>query len=237
MWLIARYQPTTLFSLKPAWVTSTGGKSLLLPTPFSIKMALLDAIYRVEGAGTAKTIWPEIRSATVALQGPEQIVVINTFTRILKPRRNPALPGTAHAGPLQKSIGYREYVQFEGVIGIGLGLEDEKNMERLINGLLQINYLGKRGGFVQLLTRPEIVTDLPLGFISVPGMAGAEGFSINGVLQQLDDCGPKMTFDHANIYSGKGIKLGQERILRHVVLPYRLVRSSKSYSYYERIDN
>jgi hypothetical protein len=45
-----------------------------------------------------------------------------------------------------------------------------------------------------------------------------------------------LTFDHANIYSGKGIKLGKERILHHVVLPYRLVRSSKSYSYYERID-
>jgi hypothetical protein len=35
----------------------------------------------------------------------------------------------------------------------------------------------------------------------------------------LDDCGPKMTFDHANIYSGKGIKLGKERILHYVVLP------------------
>lgn len=69
--------------------------------------------------------------------------------------------------------------------------------------LLQVNYLGKRGGFVQM----------------------------------LDDCGPKMTFAHADIYSGKGIKLGQERILHHVILPYRLVRSSKGYSYYERIDN
>ena len=45
-----------------------------------------------------------------------------------------------------------------------------------------------------------------------------------------------MTFDHANIYSNKNIRLGKERILRHVVLPYRLARSSKSYSYYERIE-
>ncbi|HRV95730.1 MAG TPA: hypothetical protein P5526_26485 [Anaerolineae bacterium] len=45
-----------------------------------------------------------------------------------------------------------------------------------------------------------------------------------------------MTFDHTNIYSGKAIKLSRERILHHVVLPYRLVRSSKGYSYYERID-
>jgi len=45
-----------------------------------------------------------------------------------------------------------------------------------------------------------------------------------------------MTFAHADIYSGKSIKLGHERIHHHIVLPYRLVRSSKSYSYYERIE-
>jgi hypothetical protein len=53
----------------------------------------------------------------------------------------------------------------------------------------------------------------------------------------LDDCGPKMTFEHADIYSGKRITLGKERVLHHVVLPYRLTRSSKSYSLYERIDH
>ena len=59
-----------------------------------------------------------------------------------------------------------------------------------------------------------------------------EGF--NGTLQMLDDCGPQMTFDHADIYSGKRITLGKERILRHIVLPYRLARSSRGYSLYQR---
>ena len=35
--------------------------------------------------------------------------------------------------------------------------------------------------------------------------------------------------------SGKRITLGKERVLRHVVLPYRLVSSSKGFSYYECI--
>ena len=43
MWMVARYAPTALFSLKPAAATSSGGKTLICPTPFSIKMALLDA--------------------------------------------------------------------------------------------------------------------------------------------------------------------------------------------------
>ena len=41
--------------------------------------------------------------------------------------------------------------------------------------------------------------------------------------------GPKMTFEHADIYSGKRITLGKERVLRHVVLPYQLTRSSRSF--------
>jgi hypothetical protein len=52
----------------------------------------------------------------------------------------------------------------------------------------------------------------------------------------LDDCGPDLTFDKADIYSDKKIKLGKERILRSVSLPYRLVRSSRAYGLYQRID-
>ena len=42
-----------------------------------------------------------------------------------------------------------------------------------------------------------------------------------------------MTFEHADIYSNKRITLGKERILRHIVLPYTLTRSSRSFSLYE----
>ena len=46
MWLIAEYQPVSLFSLKNSLATSSGGKSLLVPTPYAFKMALLDAACR-----------------------------------------------------------------------------------------------------------------------------------------------------------------------------------------------
>ena len=49
----------------------------------------------------------------------------------------------------------------------------------------------------------------------------------------LDDCGESLTFQRANIYSSERITMGKERILRHVVLPYQLTRSSRSYSWYQ----
>jgi hypothetical protein len=237
MWLIAEYQPVGLFSLKHALATSSGGKSLLVPTPFALKMALLDAACRLWGVTKAKTLWPALRDLPVALRPPERAVVTNLFTKILKPRRNPAKPGTRHAGPLGKTIAFREYVWGKGNLSIALEVRESEQISTISDLFLQINYLGKRGGFVQLLRQPEAVNNLPEGFARLNPTESQVVFDSRGLLQILDDCGPEMTFEHANIYSGKRITLGKERILHHVVLPYRLARSSKSYSLYERIDN
>ncbi len=236
MWLIAEYQPTALFSLKPAWATSSGGKSLLTPTPYAIKMALLDAACRTAGVAAARATWPWLRDLVVALRPAESVVVTNLFTKILKPHHNsaPARLGTQHAGPLGKTIAFREYVYFDGVLGIALDGE-AGNLPHLAQWLLQVNYLGKRGGFVQLLAPPVSADVLPADFVVVDGDHNRP-FLADGIVQQLDDCDPSLTFDKADAYSGKGVKLGKERVVRHIVLPYRLVRSSKSFSLYERIE-
>ncbi len=234
MWQIAEYQYTALFSLKPAWATSSGGKSLLVPTPYAIKMALLDAACRTVGVEEAEKAWLWLRELVVALHPPERIVVTNLFTKVLRPRRNEAEPGTQHAGPMGKTIAFREYVYSDGSLGIALS-GPSVDQKLLTDWLLQVNYLGKRGGFVQLTNPPHVVDVIPPGFILLDCSA-SESFLANGIIQQLDDCDPTLTFEKVDIYSNKSIKLGQERVLRHIVLPYRLVRSSKSFSYYERID-
>ncbi len=232
MWLIAEYQPVGLFSLKNALATSSGGKSLLVPTPYALKMALLDAACRLWGVREAKAVWPTLRDLPVALRLPERAVVTNLFTKILKPRRNPARPGTPDAGPLGKTIAFREYVWAEGKLGIALELDGGDKLSEMTELLLQINYLGKRGGFVQLLRPPKVADELPGEFILVNPSESQVNFDSRGLMQMLDDCSPQMTFEHADIYSGKRVTLGKERVLHHVVLPYRLVRSSKSYSFY-----
>ena len=44
MWLAVSYQPTSLFSLKLSSATNSAGKSLPVPSPYAVKMALLNAI-------------------------------------------------------------------------------------------------------------------------------------------------------------------------------------------------
>ncbi|MBO9311366.1 MAG: hypothetical protein J7465_03900, partial [Chloroflexus sp.] len=103
----------------------------------------------------------------------------------------------------------------------------------LSTALINITYLGKRGGFVQLLQAPEYKEVLPPDFISLtqPGM----NFPLDGTLQVLDDCDDKVSFEKVNVYDQTKKLSKDDRQPRHVVLPYRLRRSSKSFSWYERI--
>src|SRR2546421_9228349 len=87
MWATAVFHKVSLFSLKPADTTSTGGRSLLIPTPFSIKMALLDVALRAYGVSAGAELFPTIRDLAIAMSLPQRIIVNNCFVRILKPRR------------------------------------------------------------------------------------------------------------------------------------------------------
>ena len=235
MWVIAQYEATALFTLKPASATSSGGKSLLVPTPFSIKMALLDVACRLEGLRQAEIAWEWLAALPVAVSPARHAVVNNTFTKVLKPRRNPAEPGSQHAGFFGKSIAYREYVYLDGTLGIAVETASDDQAERLARWLVNINYFGKRGSFVQLLELPRISSDLPDGYI--PLDRDVTSFAPDSLLTQLDDVGEKLTFAHANIYTDKRITLGKERTLHHVALPYRRAASSRSYTHYERSDD
>jgi hypothetical protein len=224
MWTIARYQPTAFFSLKPHMATSSGGKTLIVPTPFAVKTALLDAAIRTQGLAQGKALFPDIRMLEIAVQLPRQIVVNNTFNRILRAARSPS-PGQ---WPYQRTIGFREYVQFGGPLALAFrGLTDE-----LTPLLAQVNYLGKRGGFIQLLSAPETIDDLADDFtLLTEGINGA--FPL-GTLQMVDDWGEKLTFERLNIYSEKRITTGKHRVFHHVVLPHEPVRSSRGFTLYER---
>jgi|SRR5579859_3025789 len=235
MWIVAFYEATALFSLKPATATSSGGRTLLIPTPFAIKMALLDVIIRTRGVAVGEDAWPILATTTVAIRPARRLVVNNTFTKIVKPRRKPAEPGTAHAGPLQKTIGYREYVYMDGPFGLALQIDDYVSIDNWQQWLAGIQSLGKRGSFVQLLGIPEPSEMLPQGFVLLDGTL-PETYSITSLMQEVDDSAPTLTFGRVNVYSEEKIELGKHRLLRTALLPYRRVKSSRAYTLYQATD-
>jgi hypothetical protein len=234
MWTIAEYQPTTFFSLRPYTATSSGGKSLIVPTPFAIKMALLDAAIRTQGIERGRALFPALRDLRIAVRLPRHILVNKTFARILRLKEIKTKADEKEAAmtqamadrqwPFQRTIGFREYVQFGGPLTLafqGMPLEELKPL------LTQVNYLGKRGGFLQLIGIPQEVEEMAGFTILTEGVNGA--FPL-GTLQMVDDCGPRLTFEQVDVYN-KGTR--PDRVFHHVVLPHRPVRSSRGFTLYE----
>src|SRR6266699_2675723 len=188
MWVIAVYHQVSLFSLKPSDTTSTGGKSLLVPSPYSIKMAVLDAAIRAYGVRIGSEVFTLLRESAIALSPPPYIIVNNCFVRIQKRRRPKSRKERASGkrteegttslledeegegeeeaageglGPYGRSISFREYVQYSGPLGLALQVSESDKAARLSQLLPLINYLGKRGGFFQLDNLPFIRELLP----------------------------------------------------------------------------
>lgn len=239
MWLIAEYHPASLFSFRSGIATSSGAKTLFLPTPFAIRMALLDAAIRTYGAESGPEAFEWIKRLSIAVRPPERVVVTNLFAKVLKPSRKDE---AKHS--MARTIAFREYAHLEGNIGLAFCVSEEQ-VEQLSALLAQINYFGKRGSFFQLLRAPYIAAVLPLDFVLLDGiyiqgtqLKGAQqGTFAPGLVQIMDDWGETLTFAKANIYCEEEIKVGTDRVRKTIVLPYRLVRASKGYSYYERLSS
>lgn len=237
-WLIARYQPVSLFSLKPGEATSTGGKSLLVPTPFAIRTALLDISIRVRGIAHGPEAFDHIKALRLALRPPQRAAVTSLFAKVLKPERDPEGRGRA----MQQTIAFREYVHLAGTLELALGGEPA-DLQQVALLLPQLSYLGKRGSFLQLLTLPEMIetpeNQPPAGFTALVAWdetgkedAAPPAFPM-GCIQRLDDWGPELTFERVNVYLSDKIRPGRDRIRFDVVMPCRLVRAGRGFAVYE----
>ncbi|TCP55766.1 hypothetical protein EV586_103420 [Tumebacillus sp. BK434] len=227
MWLLTTYRHTALFSLRSSMATSSGGKTNLVPSMYSVKMAILDASFRMGLDGA--DIFPWVRDLEIRFEPPAHAVVNNSFIKVLSEPKTKDPEGL----PFISSVGYREFVSFEGDLCIAIcvdGLEGDK-LSTLKSILLHINYLGKRGSFVQVVEQ-EMQDELRHTFSVVLGERSTTSSVV--MVQYLDDMGATATFESINSYSDVKNTLGRDRVMRIVFLPYRIKSSSRGYTVYSR---
>lgn len=242
-WLWLRYTPVSLFSLRSTYSTNKGGKTLLLPTPYSIKMALIDATFRMSSAATgdqpARNLFDAIKWRLIRIRPPTECVVQNTFVKIRQAERG------AESGQYVPTIAYRELVYFSGDLEIAIeaGEWSEDVIDSVRGAAMHVNYFGKRGSFVQFQSA-EVVRSLPDGF-TLPDGAVVSEFPINvyGVTQFLDDFGPELCtdnegFERISTFHDKDIELDKHRVLVSTLIPYRRVKATRSFTRYtsRRVD-
>ena len=138
-----KYLPTALFSLKDSNSTNSGAKALFLPSPYAIKMAILNQaistggeLEKLEQKKSKEFMY--IRDAEVSYRIIEgsYFCVNNSFVKILKPDRNN--PGFA------QTVAFREYLYLSHPLEIIFKVEKEEAKNYLMKYLHRINYFGKR---------------------------------------------------------------------------------------------
>lgn len=238
-WLMASYRPTSLFSLRMTHATSKGGKTLLVPTPYAVKLALIDACFRFfsfdEAPEKAKLVYELIKAREIRFCPPEHCVVQNTFIKIKQEDRE------GPAGSYTPTIAYREFCFFSGDLALALnitGLRDEE-IQMLINLAAHINYLGKRGSFMQFIAAQLRDGSLPTGY-TCPELHADIVNGGFGATHYLDDFGEELVkdkegFERINSYGGKPSALGKYRVLTRTLIPYRYVVSGRHFTYFRRI--
>src|SRR5262245_19508825 len=190
-WTVFRFAPVALFSLKMSRATSTAGKSLLTPTPYSVKMAFLDAGLRHGLVKSPDTLVRHLATATLRIGVPRDACVTGTIQSIRQERSDQEDKRVDNDSRYRASIAMREFVHFQG--DMRLAFDSETCAPELIELLLRagpaINYLGKRGSFVQYMD-VDWQPDLDSTFTS-PVSHGSKGIHVAGLITTLDDFGPR----------------------------------------------
>jgi len=239
-WLILKYLPVSLFSLRMTHATSKGGKTLLVPTPYAFKMTLLDSCFRAFGGEKAETkarqVFDWIKGMEIRFNPPGNCVVQNTFIKIRQEERN------APNGFYSSTIAYREFCFFNGgslevALGIkGLPVDAVSQLKRLGR---HINCIGKRGSFWQYIGDECFEGELSSEY-TLPHEEIAFSTTRLRWTQYLDDfgealCKAKDGFDRVSTYGTGRIKLGEHRILTQTLLPYAFASASKNFSRYRKV--
>lgn len=226
MWLLAEYSPVAFFSLKTSTATSSGARSNLCPTMYAVKMALIAAAFDAGEDGEA--VFRVVKDLAVRFRPPKWAVINNVFVKVQREPHDKSQVG------FQSTVGYREYVYLRGNLTVaievtGLAEAAVRKLERL---LAQVNYFGKRGGFMTFQSLQR-AAELGAGFSYLVGEQ-RNGLGADVIVQFLDDFGPQVSFAAVNTYSDAQARLDRDRVIIPVALPYRLRASSRTYTFYER---
>lgn len=228
-WLLAEFAPVSLFSLKTSQATSSVGRTLVVPTPYTMKMACVDAAFRAGWAdGRCAAFLESLVGVDTRIRPPGTAIVTHTIVKI---RQEPKKPSPDQ--PYISNVAYREVVHHAGrwLWAFDLAAGDDRLAEQLVVTLPHVRYVGKRGSFVQFLgcSRVQELDDT----FTAPVVAG-EDFRIRSAwhLQPLDDFGPEATFATLSTFSAARARRDRDRIFTTTMIPLGLVRSGPGFSEY-----
>jgi hypothetical protein len=226
-WLVFSYEPTALFSLKMSRATSSVGRTLLIPTPYAVKMAFVDAAFRTGWQGDIAALIPALAAVDLRIGVPDAATVTHTIVKVRQePKESKA--GVAYI----PAVAYREFVHLRGPLkwAFDLAALPEWMVAALIEIAPLINYVGKRGSFIQFMGASREV-ELGARFTQ-PFHNGELRVAPALHIATLDDFGPEANLEALNSFSSARILREKHRVFRETLVPLGLVNVGPGFSEY-----
>jgi hypothetical protein len=216
-WSVFHYLPVGLFSLKMSRATSTAGKTLLVPTPYAIKMACVDVALRHALTDHADWLIRDLAKATIRIGVPQHACVTGTIQSVRQETRDSERKQNRDLPFYKSSIAMREVVHYRGVLNVAFDRTtcSERLTDLLTRAAPAINYFGKRGSFFQY--RGSTFFDELDSTFTEPSEDAAP--PVWGHQAALDDFGPKATFAALNSFSPAAIERGVHRTFVDTMIP------------------
>ena len=232
MWALITYEPVAAFGLRPSNTTANGGKSLLCPTPYTIKMALLDRLIRELGEKEGRVIFPTVRDLTIAVRVPLAVAVNRTFQKVNRLKQHKKDENQEEQAKVWTStISQREFCIFAGDLTLAVLLPDDPNPRNILrSAFTAINYFGRRGSFMQWVGE-SLPIEPPTSEFVMLSRGAQPTLAQPSFLQRMDDMLPEATFDDISVLNPKA-KGG--RTSYTITLPYQLRFHGANHTIYER---
>ena len=221
-WLLFRYRQTALFSLKTSRATSTVGKTLVVPTPYAVKMAFLDAGLRGERLPDRDAFVRSLATTRVRIGVPDDACVTGTIQKI---RQEPKKPTPEQ--PYISNVALREVVHFRGLLVVAF--EAPETRDSLMSIGPAVNYFGKRGSYFQYEGGEEREA-LDASFTK--GLLDDGEIPTRCHLATMDDFGPDANFDALNSFSETPMKRGKHRTWLETVVPLGVRNAGPGFVHY-----
>lgn len=235
-WLILTYKPTTLFSLRLSTATSTTGRTLIIPTPYAVKMAFVDAAFRAGWEETrCRELVRRLVGVEIRIKPSERSVVTGTIQKIRQEERSERESNNLYVS----NVAYREFVYANGEWKFAINLEKDGELSRdLIHLAPIINYFGKRGSMVQFCGY-EWTHEIGQEFTVVLGGSAELILPERSHIVPMDDFGPDADFEHLNSFGCKSRSVTRgsgQRVLRDTLVPAGVSNAGPGFVEYSMVD-
>jgi len=237
VWIRATYVFASTFSYRIPYFSSSYALSAPVPSPSTVKLALVASIInRTSDIEAGKKLFERIRCSMITFELPERIITLRAFIKRLKQKRKGQETTIKTSfGELverfESTFGIREYIIYDGPIHVYIDAQDE-SVQDVLKSLKLVQYFGSSDSLCTCLETNVSGPDLQKCIRPVDSKI--EMFDKKGMIFLLTDFTEKTTFESVNPLSGKKLKKG-ELLQKPYFFPLEVVKKEKNCTMYRRL--